>query len=252
DPLSGILPLRTGGALPPLFCLYPAAGVGWVYSGLLRFTESDRPVYALQDGGLTGADPASDVEELAESCVRRIRAIQPTGPYHLLGWSFGGLLAQAIATRLQTAGETVALLALLDSYPLHHLPAPVLSSASGLRELLESLGDGDPAPGAANGVLAGLAQEQVDAMARVFRSNVGLAHAFRPTVFDGDVLLWTATEGRGDGAPVPDDWAPYVTGRIRTVQLACSHGEMTSHRALDRIGPQIAALLSGGPWPGGD
>ncbi|MBM7442879.1 amino acid adenylation domain-containing protein/FkbM family methyltransferase [Streptomyces sp. HB132] len=250
DPLSGILPLRTGGALPPLFCVYPAAGVGWVYSGLLRFTESDRPVYALQDNGLTGADPAADVEELAENCVRRIRAVQPAGPYHLLGWSFGGLLAQAIATRLQSAGEKVALLALLDSYPLHHRAEPVLNSASGLRELLESLGGGDSAPGADDSVLAGLEQEQVDAMARVFRSNVGLAHAFRPTVFDGDLLLWTATEGRGEGAPGPDDWAPYVTGRIRTWQLDCGHGEMMSRRALDRIGPRLAALLSGGRRPG--
>lgn len=242
DPLSGILPLRAEGRLAPLFCLYPAAGVGWVYSGLLRFTEDDRPVYALQDGALTGAEPAADVQELAEGCVRRIRAIQPTGPYHLLGWSFGGLLAQAIATRLQADGATVALLVLLDAYPLHDVAEPVLSSASGLRELLDSLG-GPPDPGTGGGVLAGLEKEQIDAMARAFRTNVGLAHAFRPAVFDGDVLLWTATQGDRGGAGGPDDWAPYVTGEIRAVPLACTHGEMMSPPALDRIGPGTAAAL---------
>lgn len=242
NPLASILPLRTRGRLPPLFCLYPAAGVGWVYSGLLRFTDDDQPVYALQDGALTGAQPAADVEELAESCVRRIRAIQPTGPYHLLGWSFGGLLAQSIATRLQAHGARVALLALLDSYPLHQVDEPVLSSASGLRELLDSLG-GAPEPGCDDGVLAGLEQEQIDAMTRAFRTNVGLAHAFRPTVFDGDVLLWTAAHG-SDRAGKPDGWAPYVTGEIRTVPLACTHGQMMSPSALEQIGPRIASLLS--------
>src|SRR5215204_4219302 len=49
-----------------------------------------------------------------------IRKIQPAGPYNLLGWSFGGLVAHAIATHLQSMGEEVALLAMLDSYPVQH------------------------------------------------------------------------------------------------------------------------------------
>ncbi len=56
---------------------------------------------------------------MAAHYVQPIRHVQPTGPYHLLGWSFGGLVAHAIATRLQNAGEQVDLLALLDAYPLH-------------------------------------------------------------------------------------------------------------------------------------
>ena len=57
---------------------------------------------------------------MAEDYVSIIRKIQPTGPYNLLGWSFGGLVAHAIATQLQDMGEEVALLALLDSYPVQH------------------------------------------------------------------------------------------------------------------------------------
>ena len=54
---------------------------------------------------------------MAADYLDLIRKIQPSGPYNLLGWSFGGLVAHAIATKLQAAGEEVALLALLDSYP---------------------------------------------------------------------------------------------------------------------------------------
>ncbi len=57
---------------------------------------------------------------MAEDYLSIIRKIQPAGPYNLLGWSFGGLVAHAIATHLQSMGEEVALLALLDSYPVQH------------------------------------------------------------------------------------------------------------------------------------
>jgi thioesterase domain-containing protein len=50
--------------------------------------------------------------------IEEIRKIQPSGPYHLLGWSFGGILAFAMANRLQHQGEQVGLLALLDAYPI--------------------------------------------------------------------------------------------------------------------------------------
>jgi thioesterase domain-containing protein len=59
----------------------------------------------------------SAIEEMALDYLSRIREIQPSGPYRLLGWSFGGLVAHAMATRLQDQGEEVDLLVLLDAYP---------------------------------------------------------------------------------------------------------------------------------------
>ncbi|RZK74964.1 MAG: hypothetical protein EOP28_01670, partial [Rhodococcus sp. (in: high G+C Gram-positive bacteria)] len=46
-----------------------------------------------------------------------VRAVQPAGPYHLLGWSLGGLIAHAMATELQDRGGEVGSLVLLDSCP---------------------------------------------------------------------------------------------------------------------------------------
>lgn len=59
------------------------------------------------------------IEEMAADYAEQIRSVQPTGPYHLLGWSLGGVLAHAVATRLEELGEEVALLAVLDAYPQH-------------------------------------------------------------------------------------------------------------------------------------
>ncbi|MBC3840345.1 alpha/beta fold hydrolase [Streptacidiphilus sp. 4-A2] len=112
-----LLPLRTSGSLPPLFCLHPVGGLSWCYSGLLRSLDPEQPVYGLQTRGLNGTDGfAQSLPELLADFVERMRAVQPVGPYHLLGWSLGGGLAQALAAELERQGEKVGLLVLLDSY----------------------------------------------------------------------------------------------------------------------------------------
>ena len=54
------------------------------------------------------------IDEIAASYVERIRAIQPTGPYHLAGFCFGGIVAYEATRQLEGAGEAVAQLAILD------------------------------------------------------------------------------------------------------------------------------------------
>src|SRR5262249_47239372 len=92
--------------------------MSWAYSGLLRHVGANRPIYGLQARGILQPDLVPDtLEEMAADYLQQIKQVQPSGPYHLLGWSFGGLVAHAIATHLQDLGEKVSLLALLDSYP---------------------------------------------------------------------------------------------------------------------------------------
>src|SRR6185312_46757 len=87
---SVLLPLRPHGSRPPLFCIHPAMGLGWPYAGLLRYLPN-RPIYALQARRLSDATHYSaSVETMAENYLSEMRRVQPTGPYHLLGWSFGG------------------------------------------------------------------------------------------------------------------------------------------------------------------
>ena len=123
--LDALLPIRPHGSLPPLFCIHPAAGFSWPYSRLIGHVPSDHPIYGLQARNLLqpGMLPRT-LEDMAADYARLIRQVQPVGPYNLLGWSFGGLVAHAIATQLQGAGEEVGLLALLDSYPLERDSRP--------------------------------------------------------------------------------------------------------------------------------
>jgi amino acid adenylation domain-containing protein len=104
--LGAVLPIRADGDRPPLFCLPPAGGLAWPYFGLIRHLPAGRPVYGLQANGFLDAGeplPAS-VEEAARDHVTHLRTVQRHGPYHLAGYSRGGLIAFEAARQLQAAG----------------------------------------------------------------------------------------------------------------------------------------------------
>jgi amino acid adenylation domain-containing protein len=67
--------------------------------------------------GLYSFDYGDDlrVETVARELVREARRIQPSGPYHLGGSSFGGLIVYEAARILVEEGEDVAVLAIIDT-----------------------------------------------------------------------------------------------------------------------------------------
>ena len=130
-PSPEVVPLREGRDLPPLFCFDPDGTHVQAYRPLALSLEEGRPVYGLSLSHLF-AMRWQDVSilKLAERQAAAIRDRQPHGPYHLVGWSNGGVLALAAAQVLERDGEKVAFLGLLDSQPEHALyetqgPTPV-------------------------------------------------------------------------------------------------------------------------------
>ncbi len=224
-----LLELRGRGSRPPLFCVHPSSGMSWSYAGLLHHLDPETPLYGLQAPSLNGDVLPETIEQLAADYLGRIRAVQPTGPYRLLGWSFGGLVAHALAVQLEREGEAVALLAILD------VP-PTAGEAEGVAgdildaELAEVIGE------------AGLPEETIARITATVGSCGGLRARFTPGRFGGDLLLYTA----GPSA-LADDWRPYIGGRIATHEIATTHHRMMRPSALDRIGPVLAAALAGVP-----
>ncbi|WP_449657896.1 amino acid adenylation domain-containing protein [Streptomyces chrestomyceticus] len=265
DAFDVLLPLRESGGLPPLFCVHPAGGLSWAYTGLLRHLGPDRPVYGLQARGLARPETyPTSMDELVTDYVRQLRSVRPTGPYHLLGWSFGGLAAHAIAVRLQAEGEKVAFLALLDSYPRDPEAAvPPVEERDVLATLLDFAGHGEDVTDAeqlrvedvmeilrrGGGPLADIEERRVGALADVFVNSAELASAHAPGRFDGDLLHFTATAGRPDGAPTAAVWEPFVTGRVRRYTVDCTHHAMCRPEPLAEIGRVVAERLDGADRP---
>ncbi|MFE6499119.1 amino acid adenylation domain-containing protein [Kitasatospora sp. NPDC057738] len=242
DALDVLLPLRAGGDRPPLFCVHPAAGISWVYSGLLRHLGPEQPVYGLQARGLRGDAPAS-VAEIAEDYVRQIRAVRPDGPYHLLGWSFGAVVAQEMAVRLRAEGAEVGLLALLDGAPaVRTADAPPVETADTLAELLHSLGH-DPADGRGLADLRAVLGEAVAVLPEVFDRHRKLMAEHVPARYRGDAVFFGATTGKPADWPYEQSWRPYLDGRIESHRLACAHGELTRPQPLARIAAVLTEKL---------
>lgn len=265
--LDVLVPLRPQGSREPLFCVHPGVGISWVYSGLLRHLESDRPVYGLQSRGLDGdAPPAADLGEMAREYVARLRTVQPHGPYHLLGWSMGGVVAHEMARMLCAEGEQVALLALLDAYPRRPDARTVdHDEPQALAEVLHSLGLQQPeghdplVPESARAILldrgsplATLTDRQLASVARIFTNNVNAQRRHVSQVFDGDVLFFEATAGKGPDGERPADWAPYTGGRIESHPIDSAHGDMLSPEPLAEIARVLGERLGALPRPGGD
>ncbi len=257
SPLEVLLPLRPSGALGPLFCIHPGGGLSWSYSGLMRHLPAERPIYGLQARGITQPEMAPHtLDDMAADYLTFIRKVQPAGPYNLLGWSFGGLVAHAIATRLQGEGERVALLAVLDSYPIdgHSVPPgeTELDGEKLLADQLRALGyyrGKEPLQisGAldilrkAGDILANLEEHQVAAVIQVMKNNTRLALSFRPQQFSGDMLLFAAT--RGEDPPAVEKWKPYVGGKIVVHEVDCEHVHMMKPVPLAEIGAVLASEL---------
>ncbi|GAA3883407.1 non-ribosomal peptide synthetase [Saccharothrix violaceirubra] len=244
DPDAAVAPLlalRARGSGVPLFCLPPAAGLGWSFAGLARHLP-DRPVYALQARTLStpGLTPPS-VEEMARDYLGLIREVQPEGPYHLLGFSLGGLVAHRIASLLRAQGEEVALLAMLDAYPPGGPERTDVADAH--RFLLAMAGiDGEP-DDAVEAVLRdgslGLGREALEAVVANLLASADQVAGASLDVVDGDLLLFTADGEEPEEMSTPDRWHEYVTGRVRVVGVDVAHDEMTDPDALAVIGPLL-------------
>ncbi|MFI9526064.1 amino acid adenylation domain-containing protein [Micromonospora rosaria] len=259
--LGVLLPLRAEGSRRPLFCVHPGAGMSWSYAGLTQHLGPDQPVYGLQTRALaTPGYRAASVEEMADDYLTEVRRIQPEGPYRLLGWSFGGIVAHAMATRLQQAGAEVELLAMMDAYPVAEEDAArPRTDRETMRMLLGEEGDGDGPEGVGDRydpqvvvevlrrrdpVLAGFTEAEVHALVAAAVNHADLMAAYRPALFTGDLLFFSANRSGGDGPLTPKLWADHVHGDLVCHDIDTTHLRMTEREPLTEIGGILAGKLA--------
>ncbi|WP_430789523.1 amino acid adenylation domain-containing protein [Actinoplanes sp. G11-F43] len=249
DTLDVLVPLQPAGSRRPLFCVHPGAGMSWGYAGLARRLGPDQPIHGLQTRALTVPGyRAAGVPELAADYLAEIRRVQPHGPYRLLGWSFGGVLAHAMAVALQEAGERVELLAMMDAYPVSAEDADREPDPGETMRML--LGDDHPDrydPDTAaevlrrrDPVLAGFTHDEVRALVEATVRHAEILTEHRPGVFDGDLLFFAASRT----GISPETWAPHLSGVLECHHIDTEHLRMTEPEPLSEIGARLADKLS--------
>ena len=185
--------------------------------------------------------------------MQEIRGLQPRGPYLLLGWSFGGVLAHAVATQLRAVGEQIAALVLLDSV----LDLDDQHASHEIRRTLGELGAATSASDApltladAAAVHDTLTAGTVDLPLQRVQTLVGnairtpeLISQYRPKQLHADiVLLFEAAEDLHDRTSALPDWQQIVDGEVHYYTVDTTHLEITGRPALQTIGPIIAKHL---------
>ncbi|MEH1902755.1 MAG: amino acid adenylation domain-containing protein [Nostoc sp.] len=114
---SVLVKIQPQGTKPPLFLIHPGGANLLAYKHLISCMDTQRPLYGLDAKGFEeGQTPQETVEEMAVQYLEAIRGVQPEGPYLLMGWCFGGLVAFEMAQLLRSQGQKTAFLGLIDTY----------------------------------------------------------------------------------------------------------------------------------------
>jgi len=117
-PVPGCVTMKPGNDEPPVFMFPGAAGSILQIAPLAAALDTPRAVYAIKPRGMEqGETPYRNLAEMAEHAIGVITAARAQGPYLLVGYSAGGLVALEVARQLSLAGHDVPVVVLLDTYP---------------------------------------------------------------------------------------------------------------------------------------
>ncbi|SON59511.1 Tyrocidine synthase 3 [Mycobacterium simulans] len=261
-PAEEVVPLQTlkQGTGIPLFCIHPAGGVSWPYQALGNYV--DCPIIGIQQIAQHDETDFGSILGMAKTYADRLQAIHPAGPYNLLGWSFGGVVAHEVAIELRRRGCVVQRLILLDAVHFVDRSVTAERAASGdsriLREVLrhcciEIPESSEPLTSAQveeligerrAAALSAPSKQLVELLVQNYRANTAYLSAHVPGVFDGDMVLFSATRNEsGWSSYLQRIWRPYIAGDIVVHSTDCRHDQMLTIESLSTYGKQLKLSL---------
>jgi len=114
---SSLVAIQGRGLKPPFFCVHGIEANVLRFLELAQYLGSDQPFYGLQAQGLNAIYPChTRAEDMAAHYIKEIRNVQSEGPYHLGGYSFGGMIALEMAQQLISQGQEVSMVVLFDTF----------------------------------------------------------------------------------------------------------------------------------------
>ena len=271
-PSSCIVPIQPEGVRSPFFCVHGGTGEVLNFRDLAKHLGPDQPFYAIQASGLDGAmgpsGPLVRVEDIAAHYIGEMKKVQPSGPYYLGGFSYGGRVAFVMARQLRAAGERVDLLALLDPYSrMGRLREPLKPWLGSQWQVMRSLG-APAVPGylwrrmrrfsarwSERGRLLGLRlalrhyrgrEEALPGFLRRPEDVLSLARdSYRPEPYAGSAVLFQAERNIRTPADAHAGWRELVQGGLEVYPLACKHHEIMEEPYVQDLARELTTRLNG-------
>ncbi len=228
------------GRQPPLVAVFGRYGHALRLVPLLRSFGGDQPCYGLQPPGMDWSTAGcTTLPEMAAHYIGRIKARHPSGPYRLLGVSFGALVAFEMALQLQRMGDTVQSLVVVDATP----PNCLFEEGA---EIAQSLVLEDAHPQTA---IEAANQRIAEAHLRARRDYL-LDVRLKENLFHGDIAYFYCT---GNPVAARRDrrrlWRRLTTARFRLFALPGSHGDVDKEPQFTELQKSLHALYEGRPLP---
>ncbi len=263
-PPSSLVAIQPGGTRQPLFLVHPAGGQVFPYVQLAQLLGPDQPCYGLQavepDSGQ--AAPRR-IEDMAAHYIQALKAVQPSGPYFLGGWSMGGVVAFEMAQRLHAQGEQIALLALFDgripssdvSFPYDDAEMVSLVeryfgiSFGPIKSLAQLPEDEQLVFMLEKAKSAGLVPAELDVpQARRFvealRSDLRATEAYALKRYSGRITFFKASDTlTGPTVDPTMGWGDWADGGVEVHMVPGNHANMMYQPHVDRLAAALTACL---------
>jgi surfactin synthase thioesterase subunit len=238
---SRAVPFRQSGSRQPLFCAPVEGGHLFFYDNLARYLDPDQPVYGLPAQGTDGREsPHTSIEAMATHAIRLMREVQPVGPYLLLGYCSGAVVAFEMALQLEAQGEKVKRLVLVDSVApgtnLRSWMVLALDAAAGknrrlLQERIYHL------------VLSSFALGRFRRLAKLGEAHRWALWSYRPKHFAGAAVLLRPSNNRSS-RDTALGWRRLVGGGFEVRRLAGSHGALVTVKGAVHLVAELEQWLN--------
>lgn len=253
---SNLVLLRPRGKLRPLFGVHPIGGTVEYLRRLASRLDPQLPLYGLEASGWDADEaPPSSVPAIAARYVAALRSAVPEGPYRLLGYSVGGVIAYAMAETLLEQGAAVDFLGVIDSHPNLGVSPEYVETVNRM-----SRAEAEGGPDAADRVflqeslryVAPTQTMNADAAAtrravRVMRATMKALCHYQPRKLPVKVTLFAATDQAS--FDLDAEWSAFMSGRVHTIPVKGTHLNIVDPHNIAGLGHAITAALALKPKP---
>ena len=242
---SSLVAMRESGTKPPFFCVHGIGGTILRFRDLAHFVGGDQPFYGLQAHGLDGEHPFhTRVEDMAAHYIKELQTVQSQGPYYIGGYSFGGMVALAMAHQLKAQGHETGLIVLLDTFP-----GQLKSTGSLFRTYLTLPLDEQwrhvsrKAKAFPRSVRRRVAMMKLPAALKNVRNACyRAARAYQPKPYDGPMILFRASEKGLSSVSQESAWRS-LAPQIDIYEVSGHHGNIVDEPQVRLLADELKACL---------